>query len=223
MSGTELRSYGYKPDSTWTTDPLWLKQGGAYYFYQNDHLGTPQKLTAQNGMVVWATQYSAFGKATIGTEIITNNLRFPGQYYDAETGLHYNFQRYYDPGIGRYVSVDPIGFEGGSLNFYGYTENNPINAFDHYGLDVYVAQRRLDMFLNFDIVDWQNPYFPSQPASKAAILKVLNLLVPNFWADDVMELLAVFNWYAQRTRHCAVFILTECDKEWLRWYTDDMS
>ncbi len=98
VSGTELRSYGYKPDSTWSTDPLWLKSGGQYYFYQNDHLGTPQKLTAQNGMVVWAAQYSAFGEATIDTEHITNHLRFPGQYYDTETGLHYNWFRYYrDP------------------------------------------------------------------------------------------------------------------------------
>ncbi len=47
VSGTELRSYGYKPDSTWSTDPLWLKQDGEYYFYRNDQLGTPQKLELQ--------------------------------------------------------------------------------------------------------------------------------------------------------------------------------
>ncbi len=46
-AGNELKSYGYKPDSTWTTDPLWLKKGGEYYFYHNDHLGTPQKLERQ--------------------------------------------------------------------------------------------------------------------------------------------------------------------------------
>ncbi len=46
-SGSEIRSYGYKPDSTWTTDPLWLKQDGQYYFYHSDHLGTPQKLERQ--------------------------------------------------------------------------------------------------------------------------------------------------------------------------------
>ncbi|MCP4374891.1 MAG: type IV secretion protein Rhs, partial [bacterium] len=77
-SGSEIRSYGYKPDSTWTTDPLWLKTGGQYFFYHNDHLGTPQKLMAKNGMVVWAATYSAFGEATIDTEHITNHLRFPG-------------------------------------------------------------------------------------------------------------------------------------------------
>ncbi|MCP4402177.1 MAG: hypothetical protein GY801_33350, partial [bacterium] len=136
VSGTELRSYGYKSDSTWSTDPLWLKTGGQYYFYQNDHLGTPQKLTAQNGMVVWQAKYSAFGEATIDTEHITNHLRFPGQYEDAETGLHYNFQRYYDPGIGRYVSVDPAGFNGG-LNLFAYVFNNPGKYSDPRGLGIH--------------------------------------------------------------------------------------
>ena len=62
-NGVEMRSYGYKPDSTWTTDPLWLKEGGAYYWYHNDHLGTPQKLTDSSGQVVWSAQYTAFGEA----------------------------------------------------------------------------------------------------------------------------------------------------------------
>ena len=134
ITGSESRSYGYKPDSTWTTDPLWLKHNNAYYFYHNDHLGTPQKLTAQNGMVAWSATYSAFGEATIDTEHIRNPLRFPGQYYDAETGLHYNYQRYYDPGIGRYVGVDPVNFNGGDVNLYGYVKNNSINTSDALGL-----------------------------------------------------------------------------------------
>ncbi|MCP4375239.1 MAG: RHS repeat protein, partial [bacterium] len=92
-TGNEVRAYGYRPDSTWTTDPLWLKQGTEYHFYQNDHLGTPQKLVKQNGAVVWSAGYSAFGQATVEVSTVKNNLRFPGQYFDAETGLHYNFHR----------------------------------------------------------------------------------------------------------------------------------
>ena len=124
--GVELRSYGYKPDSTWGTDPLWLKEGGEYYWYQNDDLGTPQKLVDSSGTVVWSAIYSAFGEASIDIETVTNNLRFPGQYYDEETGLHYNWFRYYDPEIGRYTKIDPIGFSGGEINLYGYGRNNPI-------------------------------------------------------------------------------------------------
>ncbi len=73
-SGVELRSYGYQPDSTWTTDPLFLKQGSDYYFYQNDHLGTPQKLVSPTGAVVLAAQYAAFGLAQVENATVVNNL-----------------------------------------------------------------------------------------------------------------------------------------------------
>ena len=60
------------------------------------------------------------------------NLRFPGQYYDAETGLHYNYFRDYDPSVGRYVESDPIGLRGG-LNTYAYV-NDPLTQLDPLGL-----------------------------------------------------------------------------------------
>ena len=63
----------------------------------------------------------------------TLNLRFPGQYFDTETGLHYNYFRYYDPDSGRYVTSDPIGLAGG-LNTYGYVGGDPVGGVDLYGL-----------------------------------------------------------------------------------------
>lgn len=60
---------------------------------------------------------------------------FPGQYYDVETGLHYNGFRYYDPQIGRYLTSDPIGLDANTLNTFAYVDNNPINWFDPNGLE----------------------------------------------------------------------------------------
>ena len=143
-SGQLTKSYGYAPQSSFTTNPLWMKSGNgstgsaqAYYTYQNDHLGTPQKLLTQSGQTVWSATYDSYGNATIDPAYtIVNNLRYPGQYYDAETGLHNNWMRYYDPrtvGGGRYITSDPIGLRGG-VNFYTYVGGNPIGWVDPLGL-----------------------------------------------------------------------------------------
>ena len=131
-SGVETKTYGYAMGSQWGTNPLFQKEGTTYYWYHNDHLGTPQKITDTSGTEKWSATYDSFGKATVsGTSTITNNLRFPGQYFDSETGLHYNWNRYYDSETGRYMRVDPIG-EG--LNLYLYVQNNPLKYIDPRGL-----------------------------------------------------------------------------------------
>jgi RHS repeat-associated protein len=106
---------------------------GSVYYYHNDHLGTPQRMTNGSGGVVWAADYLPFGQADVTVETVGNDLRFAGQYYDQETGLHYNYHRYYDPKLGRYLRADPIGPDDG-INLYAYAPNSPINYIDQSGL-----------------------------------------------------------------------------------------
>ncbi|UVK98792.1 RHS repeat-associated core domain-containing protein [Pseudomonas sp. B21-048] len=104
----------------------------ALFYLHSDHLNTPCIGTNAAQEIVWEWKPDAFGIGKASGSL-TLNLRFPGQYYDVETELHYNYFRDYDPETGRYVESDPIGLSGG-LNTYGYVEGNPISFIDPYGL-----------------------------------------------------------------------------------------
>ena len=104
-------------------------------YVHNDHLGTPQVMTDETGSVIWRAIYDPFGKAAVdAASTVEMNVRFPGQYYDSETGCHYNYFRTYCPDIGRYLTADPIGLEGG-FNPYLYADANPLTHVDPLGLD----------------------------------------------------------------------------------------
>ena len=137
-SKEHYRSYVYEPGSF---RPLAMLDGkgpkkSCPFYYQLDHLGTPQELTDFGGEIVWSAKYNAYGKVTHlafgGGEHLDQPLRFQGQYFDAESGLHYNRHRYYDPEVGRYLTPDPIKLAGG-LNQYQYTPN-PTGWVDPLGL-----------------------------------------------------------------------------------------
>ncbi|MCQ8117888.1 RHS repeat-associated core domain-containing protein [Methylomonas rosea] len=132
-----LRSHTYLFESG-SFRPLALHEqdntqtGGNTYHYHLDHLGTPRELTDSQGQIVWSARYRAYGNLALAdVEAIDNPLRFQGQYFDAETGLHYNLNRYYDPNAGRFIHQDPIGLEGGA-NVYRYTQD-PVNWIDPTG------------------------------------------------------------------------------------------
>ncbi|ENX55387.1 hypothetical protein F902_03457 [Acinetobacter higginsii] len=128
-------------------DPLWRKTAPAksldnICFYHCDHLGTPQEMSDAQGQMVWKAEYKAWGERVSAksassffenSEIVTNNIRFQGQYFDEETGLHYNRYRYYSPYVGRFISKDPIGLLGGN-NVYAYAPN-PVSWIDPLGLN----------------------------------------------------------------------------------------
>jgi RHS repeat-associated protein len=135
--------YGWSPLHENGTAPMFAKvadatntvSGTRYVYYHNDHLGTPQRITDKTGAIVWAADYDAFGRASVRTapaNAVSNPLRYPGQYFDQETGLHYNDRRSYDPDTGRYLTRDPIGLEGG-INLYTYAAASPSNFTDPTG------------------------------------------------------------------------------------------
>ena len=127
------------------------------WLYQlTDHLMTPMKMADCGQNIVWSAEYKVFGEVEIDpTSTVVNNIRFPGQYWDEESGLHYNYFRYYSPNFGRYYRYDDFSFSLAILldqnekmlinalkykfffdnhNLYIYSNNNSIYNTDYYGL-----------------------------------------------------------------------------------------
>nr|WP_322265758.1 RHS repeat-associated core domain-containing protein [Pseudomonas asiatica] len=102
------------------------------YYFHTDQIGTPLEVTNSDGKIVWQATYRSWGEIEqITVSRVEQNLRFQGQYYDVETGIHYNTFRYYDSQIGRFCTQDPIGLNGG-LNLYQYFPN-PLSWIDPWG------------------------------------------------------------------------------------------
>ena len=118
--------------------PVVVLRDGTRFFIYTDHLSTPRAITDRSGKLVWRWEGDPFGAARPDEDpdrngrMFTYNLRFPGQYFDQETGLAYNHLRYYDPQTGRYIQADPIGL-GGVINPYSYVEGNPLSGYDPLG------------------------------------------------------------------------------------------
>jgi RHS repeat-associated protein len=114
--------------STWIFDAssftlISTVQSNKLFSVVNDHLGTPREIIDQENKVVWRSSCTSWGEEIGLVDKVDENIycpiRFQGQWKDDETNLHYNFYRYYDPQIGRYISQDPIGLRGG-INLYHY-------------------------------------------------------------------------------------------------------
>ncbi len=147
-SGTSIRAYVHF-DRMPVAQIDRVKSGGTTtdvptYLY-TDHLGTPRLGTNSQGTITWRNDGDAFAVAPPNEDpdqdrkLTTVNLRFPGQYYDQESGFHYNWQRYYDPKTGRYITSDPIGLKG-ELNTYAYVNSNAFRWADPLGLKREIKQ-----------------------------------------------------------------------------------
>ncbi|MDX1374033.1 MAG: RHS repeat-associated core domain-containing protein [Burkholderiales bacterium] len=120
--------------------PITVGAGKALYFIHVDHLNTPRLIADGAQKTVWRwDQQEPFGNNPANEDPDGDGIafsfpkRFPGQYYDAETLLHYNYFRDYDPGLGVFKESDLIGLDGG-LNTYSYVAGRPLTYFDPKGL-----------------------------------------------------------------------------------------
>ncbi|MFN0278161.1 MAG: RHS repeat-associated core domain-containing protein [Pyrinomonadaceae bacterium] len=100
-----------------------ISNGRTHYFLQ-DHLGSTVGITDDGGNVIETNGYDSFGNPTNST--FHTRYQFTGREFDSFTGLQYSRARWYHPQIGRFISEDPIGFQGGDINLYGYVTNNPL-------------------------------------------------------------------------------------------------
>ncbi|MGJ8638990.1 MAG: RHS repeat-associated core domain-containing protein [Opitutaceae bacterium] len=142
-SGVVTKSYGhevsgYREDQLVSSPglrPLFMKEGSDYYFFTNDHNFRPRNLFKSDGTVVWSANTTSFGITEVSpSSQVVCNIRLSNQYFDAESNLHYNIRRYYDPELGRYIQTDPLGVSA-SYNFYGFVANSPLQGTDAFGLE----------------------------------------------------------------------------------------
>jgi len=141
-NGNLIRDYLWADDEPLMQVKIKQSNGkvGRTTWITTDHLLTPRIGTDENQTIVWKREGAAFGQANADKDPDGDGkdrnirLRFPGQLADGESGLFYNWNRYYDPGTGRYITSDPIGLAGG-INTYGYVGGKPLVRIDPRGLD----------------------------------------------------------------------------------------
>lgn len=110
---------------------LKLTSGGASSYFLQDHLGSTIGLTDASGTVTSSATYDGYGRQT---GALSTRYGYTGREMDPDTGLMFYRARWYDPQLGRFISEDPIGFEGGSINLMSYAGNNPLGSTDPSGL-----------------------------------------------------------------------------------------
>lgn len=142
--GKFLKAYGFYPEpsnDSWSSNPIWqaeisndnlFNSKTIFNYFQVDNIGYPDIATTSDGVIDWRGIKDSFGSIIPIVEDFKVNLRFPGQYWDSETDLNYNFHRDYKPSASRYIQSDPMGALRGHL--YGYVNQSPLQNLDYVGL-----------------------------------------------------------------------------------------
>ncbi|MEU9348609.1 RHS repeat-associated core domain-containing protein [Streptomyces sp. NPDC048278] len=148
-----------------------------FFAIVTDLVGTPTALVDENGEISWHARSTVWGKTVWRADSTAYTpLRFPGQYYDPESGLHYNYFRYYDPETARYVTSDPLGLTPGP-NPFAYV-GNPFSWIDPLGLSPCSPGTRDDALLALDraeeLQSVRNDYFMADVKGTTAVIGVFN-------------------------------------------------
>jgi len=138
-NGTLKARYTHGPGMD---EPLALQKGTTNYYYHADGLGSIVALTNTKGVSAQLYRYDAFGRLTQSGSVV-QPYTYTAREYDSETGLYYYRARYYDPKAGRFITKDPISFNGGDVNLYAYVGNDPVNWGDPWGLKKCCNQKDL--------------------------------------------------------------------------------
>jgi RHS repeat-associated protein len=117
-------------------EPIAVTKGSSTFFYHQDGLGTVTDLTDSAGVTAKSYSYDAYGSILESPGSVEQPYTYTGREFDSESGLYYYRARYYDPGTGRFLQKDPLGFDGGDLNVYSYAGRSPLQFVDPFGLRV---------------------------------------------------------------------------------------
>ncbi|WP_283122259.1 RHS repeat-associated core domain-containing protein, partial [Neisseria sp. HMSC066B07] len=195
-----LQEYTYKGCYTYiytdqdSYDPLAqifdnAKDGKQYLaYFHNDQIGIPREMTDIHGNLLWYGEYTAWGRLKKDERVYKDAhqpFRLQNQYFDEETGLHYNLMRYYEPEAGRFVNQDPIGLTGGS-NLYQFSLNS-LTWIDPLGLKVKMGKhdrlRKIRDGKQSHHLNQDNAFDSIIPRGDAAAIKLLGNALRDIGSD----------------------------------------